>query len=65
MDANSWLIFACLTAVCLLSYEAGKFVMQIKLRKVIEEMTKYISNFAETLRTKQKEGDHVETNNSN
>ena len=65
MPVNTWLLIGCMLAACMVSYEAGKFVMQIKLKKILAELAQYITKFAEDMRKQQKEGSQVEINKVN
>lgn len=65
MPINTWLLIGCILAACMVSYEAGKFVMQIKLKKILADLGQYITKFAEDMRKQQKEGSQVEINQAN
>ena len=65
MPINTWLLIGCMLAACMVSYEAGKFVMQLKLKKMLSDLAKYITKFAEDMRKQQKEGSQVEINQVN
>ena len=65
MPINTWLLIGCMLAACMVSYEAGKFVMQLKLKKILTDLAKYLAKFAEDMRKQQKEGSQIEINQVN
>ena len=65
MAIDTWLLILIMLAACMVSYKAGEFVMQIKFKKVLADLAKYLTKFAEDMRKQQKEGSQVEINQVN